>query len=324
MELNPEAGAGHDHTSEERTGIVTGSVLAWTGNLSFGGFHQLPSTQTVPTTLYPRSTRLSDRFLNQFYPKGISASRVSKSLLPEALGKCANSGRLNLPALSHFREEIMGHRAYLLVLEDLPSTLPVTGVYFYTHWGGKLLPLLVREALSKRIGWDSPPFLAGLFFKTMTAGKAESDLGFGIAAGPFETEFNVMVVDPFTKRVLICDDDTMMEKGVEAAAIGSWSFEEFIDSDNGLILEAWNTRRPDYSGVAERVEKLALNIGRPAIDEKDLEAKTLLIAAAYGIIRQTVGLEAAKISPSIQTWLDKERGHFELVPIERKTASPIG
>lgn len=152
----------------------------------------------------------------------------------------------------------MGLRGYILLLEEAEEGKGVEGVYLYTHWGGRLLPLLVRVVLSKRLGWDCPPYLGRLLFSAMTHGKDETDLNFGIGASPFETDFKALVIDGAARKVMICDDDTLLKEGLEQSVIAEWSFEQFIDTDAEKILGPWNSEFQESVESTSSAEKLEL------------------------------------------------------------------
>lgn len=148
----------------------------------------------------------------------------------------------------------MGQRSYILVLEESAHGEFGEGIFLYTHWGGKRLPLLVRTVLALRLNWECPPILTRLLFSRMTAGIDDSDLNFGISHGPFDTDFNVLVIDVEAQSVLMCEEERILLDGVHEATLAKWSFEEYIHADAKDILAAWTSKFPEPAVQTSTVE----------------------------------------------------------------------
>lgn len=204
----------------------------------------------------------------------------------------------------------MGDRAYILVLDNHSPRHPVSGVYFYCQQGGRDLPILLQQVLARRQRWDVPAHLSRMIFNAMTRGKEESDMGFGISSTPFETEYNALVVDIEMQHILICDDEVLHTRGIEDATIGRWSFEDFLNSDCLPIRKVWNTRRTDYTGPANQLERLRFVIERLAADETELRAKSEVVEYCLQIAQKTVGLRKNATLRSIDEWMAIERKAF--------------
>jgi len=107
----------------------------------------------------------------------------------------------------------MGDRANVLI----------SGVYLYTHWGGRHLPFIVRDALKKKWRWDDDAYLTRIVFCEMVKGQEAEETGFGICSYMPDNEHPVIELN--------CDNQTI--------TIGSVTktFEEYAAMDDGELQE---------------------------------------------------------------------------------------
>lgn len=64
-------------------------------------------------------------------------------------------------------------------------------IYFYTHWEGTDLPVILANALKSRAGRaraDDPDYLARIIFCAMVKNETSPDAGYGIA--PYRMDHN--------------------------------------------------------------------------------------------------------------------------------------
>lgn len=85
----------------------------------------------------------------------------------------------------------MGDRAMVLVQKDADDN----GVYLYTHSWGRMLPVLLQNALRRRVRWDDTAYLTRIIFDAMTDGEQGGELGFGISTFPTECSDRILVVN---------------------------------------------------------------------------------------------------------------------------------
>lgn len=138
----------------------------------------------------------------------------------------------------------MGDRANVFVQVAERTVTNPGHVVFYTHWGGYKLPIAVKKALSKRERWDDPSYLARIIFCQMTEGRWDETTGFGISTEIGDNEHNLLYVWPDTnswKLVGIYPESRLaeVEAGQWRDPIKSWTFEEFINTSDEVILKFW-------------------------------------------------------------------------------------
>lgn len=138
----------------------------------------------------------------------------------------------------------MGDRANVFLLQESDAKGENKGLYFYTHWDGYKLPVVVQSALKKgQKRWDDPPYLARVIFCEMVSRKPSELTGYGISIYICDNDGHpILVIDSTKERVLFCK-----EEGFEAARniadpIASWSFEEYCKLSEESLVEAWETR----------------------------------------------------------------------------------
>lgn len=73
----------------------------------------------------------------------------------------------------------MGDRAHVYVTAGEES-----GVWLYSHWGGRSLPGTVASALARGARWDDPPYLTRIIFSEMIKEDVMGETGYGISATP--------------------------------------------------------------------------------------------------------------------------------------------
>jgi hypothetical protein len=79
------------------------------------------------------------------------------------------------------------------------------GVYLYTYWYGPELPDMVWKALARRQRWNDDAYLARIIFNTMTKGREDAEIGFGISA--YEIGANYVIdVDTAAQQVTVGDE----------------------------------------------------------------------------------------------------------------------
>ena len=101
------------------------------------------------------------------------------------------------------------------------------GLYFYTHWHGYHMPLLVRDALAKQWRWNEPSYLARIIFDSITAGTHEEENGVRINTKFMDEDHPTIVVNT--------ELQTVAWKGGAC-----WSFEEYalLDDDNPFFYDS--------------------------------------------------------------------------------------
>lgn len=93
----------------------------------------------------------------------------------------------------------MGDRGNIFIKEK------DSGIYFYSHWSGSDLPIILKKALIKgEDRWSDLSYLARIIFCTMTEGD-DTNIGFGISISPEDNEYPLLVVDSEENMVHISD-----------------------------------------------------------------------------------------------------------------------
>lgn len=100
----------------------------------------------------------------------------------------------------HHREDIMGDRANIYVVDRLPQadTSETQGIYLYTHWNGEDWPEQLRAALNHknaRRRWNDPEYLLRILVDQLFSDIRDSELGGGIGTARTSGEHPVIVVD---------------------------------------------------------------------------------------------------------------------------------
>lgn len=114
---------------------------------------------------------------------------------------------------------------------------PEKGVYLYTHDDGTALPLIVRDALARRLRWGDPPYLCRIIFCEMVKGHEDRETGYGISLHINDNEHMLVRVNPWTKTVSFHQCNA---GGFEEEAIVRWSFEDYIQLDDRAIESAFS------------------------------------------------------------------------------------
>jgi len=75
-------------------------------------------------------------------------------------------------------------------------------IYFYTHWCGTDLPVIVANALDRGRGrWTDESYLARIIFSEMIKDEVMSDTSYGIAPYVMEEEHETICIDLDDKTV---------------------------------------------------------------------------------------------------------------------------
>lgn len=121
----------------------------------------------------------------------------------------------------------MGDRGNIYIKDTDTS-----GVYFYSHWTGSDLPVVLKEALAREQRWDDPSYLARIIFDQMTAGRQGNETGFGISSDLGDGCGTVVVVNGNAATV------QFIREGSEANPYDGWSatFAEYIKMSDADIL----------------------------------------------------------------------------------------
>ena len=84
----------------------------------------------------------------------------------------------------------MGNRANIVVKEDEKDS----GVYFYTHWGGYNLPIILQDALKRKERWYDHSYLARIIFCEMVKDEIDGETGYGISTCLTDNENPIITV----------------------------------------------------------------------------------------------------------------------------------
>lgn len=119
----------------------------------------------------------------------------------------------------------MGDRANICVVD----TYDDSKVYLYTHWDGTVLPVVLQKALAKQKRWEDPPYLTRIIFCTMVKGDEDGVIGFGISSelGDGGDRIIYVYVDRSPERSKVVIGDL------------TWSFKEYIDTENSILEYIW-------------------------------------------------------------------------------------
>lgn len=100
-----------------------------------------------------------------------------------------------------------------------------TGIYFYSHWGGNELPVVLQNSLKKKWRWDDEPYLNRIIFCEMVKDELLEETGYGIGTYIRDNEHDIIEVDVTNQKVKI---------GKKL-----WSFQEYIDADLTKLLKKY-------------------------------------------------------------------------------------
>jgi len=106
----------------------------------------------------------------------------------------------------------MGDRANVLIQAGEDK-----GIYFYTHWRGCELPLIVQNALSRKLRLDDEAYLNRIIFCEMIKGDERAETGFGISEHLQDGEDRIIHIDPKKQTVTLSG--------------ATYSFDEYIKLD---------------------------------------------------------------------------------------------
>jgi len=106
------------------------------------------------------------------------------------------------------------------------------GIYLYTHWGGEELPFKVKKSLILRERWDDQSRLSTIILCEMM-GKDADHRGIGVSTEMPDNEHPIIVVDCAKRRIGFANE------GSEPECYQEWSFEEYIDLNDGDIKDAF-------------------------------------------------------------------------------------
>lgn len=85
-------------------------------------------------------------------------------------------------------------------------------IYFYTHWRGSEIPIVLRDALKKGQGrWSDESYLGRIIFQELIGGDTDIT-GFGISSYLTDNEHPILVVDCETKTVEVLSRDGSMQR----------------------------------------------------------------------------------------------------------------
>lgn len=119
----------------------------------------------------------------------------------------------------------MGDRGAIKIVYDCEHP-----VYFYTHWEGSNLPIIVKRALAKQKRWDDEAYFARIVFCELVKNDIEDSTGFGISPYLIESEYPIIEINCAEQEIRFIDQDD------ENSEIFKWSFEEYLATETGLIL----------------------------------------------------------------------------------------
>lgn len=92
----------------------------------------------------------------------------------------------------------MGDRRHcILRFNPAPENDDPRDIYLYTHWGGANLPRDVAAALDSvpaRRRWHDDTYLARIIIDQLTRDARDTELGYGLAPFPIESEYDHDVI----------------------------------------------------------------------------------------------------------------------------------
>lgn len=104
----------------------------------------------------------------------------------------------------------MGDRANIAIKQNSRRGEP-SRIYFYTHWSGHELPIILQDALSRGQGrWNDEPYLARIIFSEMIKGEVLDETGYGISTYIIDGDgYPLLVVDAETQTVSLEGGDVI-------------------------------------------------------------------------------------------------------------------
>jgi hypothetical protein len=90
-------------------------------------------------------------------------------------------------------------------------------IYFYTHWTGSDLPLILKSALIRgKNRWNDESYLSRIIFSEMIKYNVLEEVGYGISPYITDNEHDIISVNCSLQTI------TIENKGV-------WTFPEFVE-----------------------------------------------------------------------------------------------
>lgn len=109
-----------------------------------------------------------------------------------------------------------------------------TGVYLYTHWGGRSLPETVRKALARGERWGDTEYLARLVFQQMV-GDDDSATGYGIGSQQHGDVSRVVKIDTSEQEVTLVNESRHYDEDegmvTDATNSETFEFDEFVNQE---------------------------------------------------------------------------------------------
>lgn len=122
----------------------------------------------------------------------------------------------------------MGNRANIKIV-----TGKANDIYFYSHWGGYDLPLVLKRALIRGENrWDDDAYLNRIIFSEMIKGNVLEETGFGISLELCDNQNFIINVNPTDNTV---DFNSHY-----------WSFQEYISMSDEDILSYYHNGDENY------------------------------------------------------------------------------
>jgi len=103
-------------------------------------------------------------------------------------------------------------------------------LYFYAHWSGTNLPVIVKTALARRKRWDDPPYLARIVFDTLRGNALHEETGYGIDTQEGDNSHSHVVLDMDACTV------TFAPYEGRGPASESIPFGRYIETDDATLL----------------------------------------------------------------------------------------
>lgn len=77
-------------------------------------------------------------------------------------------------------------------------------IYFYSHFGGKELPITLKNALVRgKSRWGDEPYLARIIFSEMIKGNEDETTGYGISTYETDNDHPILYVNSSKKEVTV-------------------------------------------------------------------------------------------------------------------------
>jgi hypothetical protein len=115
------------------------------------------------------------------------------------------------------------------------------GIYLYSHWDGRDLPAMVRDALADGAGrWGDDEYLTRIIIDQVTRSGRDQETGYGVGLTMLDNSYPITIVDLGRQEVAWADPGDERDPAKWVSRI---SFKEFADTPrSGVAYPAELTR----------------------------------------------------------------------------------